>query len=222
MTESMLPVVNNFYKSSEDENCISILGRFFESMEDDDFVVARFDCDLQKITGRGNHLSSSKAWSSIEDWSVDVEYTIDTPHGEIIVSDNKIKNIPSASRKQSVVSWKSSFPASETIIDFERYKMKKAECNYTNMTKSSFVRITRNKKFIYSTKYSSWIYKLCVMWEGKNKEEAELSDKKYYVTIETDDIRKASSNVKYTTISFIEKILDMEFINKHRQIMNFF
>ena len=228
MSESMLPLVNYYYKSSEDENCISFLSKFFESMQSDDFVVARFNnstnngIGLDKITNIGNHLSSSKCWSSVEDWCVDVEYTIDHPGGEILVSDNKIKNNPSANRKDVIVSRKSSFTGSDTVIEFERYKMKKAECVYTNMTKSSFVKITRTKKFIYSTKHSSWIYKLCVLWEGNNKEEAEISERKYYVTIETDDTKKASANVKYTTVSFLEKVLDMEFIRVNRKTMNFF
>ena len=90
------------------------------------------------------------------------------------------------------------------------------------MTKSSFVKITKSKIFTYSTKNSSWKYKLCISWEGINKEEAELSEKKYYVTIETDDTTKASKNVKYTIISFLEKILDMEFIRSNRKVIQFF
>jgi len=220
--ESILPLVNHYYKNSEDENCIYLMSKFFESMENDDFTVAKFYCDLEKITTIGNHLASSKCWSDVQDWAVNVEYTIQTPQGEILVSDNKILNCPAANRKKTVLKWQSSFPASDTVIEFERYKMKKAECVYTNMTKSSFVRITRVKKFVYCTKHSSWIYSMCVEWSGNNKEEAELSDKKYYVCIETHDNKKASANVKYTTISFLEKVLDMEFIRAHRQIMNFF
>ena len=174
------------------------------------------------MTNISNHLSSSRCWSSIQDWHVDVEYTIDHPSGDILVSDNKIKNLPSANRKESLCFWRGTFSGSKTVIELERFKLNKAECVYSNMTKSSFVKITKSKIFTYSTKNSSWVYKLCISWEGINKEEAELSEKKYYVTIETDDNKRASRNVRYTIISFLEKILDMEFIRSNRKVIQFF
>jgi len=186
----MLPVVNFYYRNAEDSNCIPELDKFFNGLCENEYVVANFsniegECgvNMEKMTNISNHLSSSKCWSSIQDWHVDVEYTIDHPSGDILVSDNKIKNLPSA---------------------------------------NSFVKITKSKIFTYSTKNSSWKYKLCISWEGINKEEAELSEKKYYITIETDDTTKASKNVRYTIISFLEKILDMEFIRSNRKVIHFF
>jgi len=229
MTDSMLPVVNTYYKSSDDQNCIPKMSEFFTEMDGDECVVANFNgingergVTKEKMTNISNHLSSSRCWSSVEDWKVDVEYTIDHPLGNIVVSDNKLKNIPSAIRKESVKTLNASFPGSETCIEFERFKRNKAECAYTNMTKSSFVKITKSKCFVYSTKNSSWIYKLSISWEGVNKEEAEVSEKKYYVTIETNDTNKASFNSGYTSVSFLEKVLDVEFINVGRKLINFF
>ena len=229
MSDSMLPVVNFYYRNAEDSNCIPELDKFFNGLGENEYVVANFsniegECgvNMEKMTNISNHLSSSKCWSSIQDWHVDVEYTIDHPSGDILVSDNKIKNLPSANRKESLCFWRGTFSGSKTVIELERFKLNKAECVYSNMTKSSFVKITKSKIFTYSTKNSSWKYKLCISWEGINKEEAELSEKKYYVTIETDDITKASKNVRYTIISFLEKILDIEFIRSNRKVIHFF
>ena len=228
--DSMLPVVNYYYKNQTNENSIEKIGKFFDSLKNDygELVIATFHkngmegLDLETITKIGNYLSSSTCWSSIEDWSVDVEYTINHPDGNIFVSDNKTKTKPSATRKHLNLLWNASFSGSEMIVKLERRTEKEINCIDANMTKCSYVRITRSKKFIYKSENSSWIYKLCISWEGKSKEDAEVSHKKYYVSIETDDTEKASKNVKYTSISFMEKILDMVFIQSDRRSMKFF
>lgn len=227
--DSMLPVVNHYYTNHTDENSIEKIVLFFECLEPcGELVIATFHkngmegLDVETVTKIGNYLSSATCWSSIEDWTVDVEYTINHPDGNIYVSDNKDKTNPSATRKDVSLLWNAAFSGREMTVRLERRKEKETTCIDNNMTRCSFVRITRSKKFVYTSDNSSWIYKLCISWEGKSKEEAESSPKKYYVTIETSDTEKASRNVKYTSVSFLEKVLDMAFIQTDRKSMNFF
>ena len=229
--DCMLPVVDYYYKNQKDENSIDKIVNFFDSLDcDGELVIATFHqngmegLDLETVTKIGNYLSSATCWSSVEDWSVDVEYTINHPEGNIFVSDNKLKTKPSATRRNVSLMWNAVFSGNGMMVRLERRIEKDTNCNDTNLTRCSFVRITRSKKFVYTSDNSSWVYKLCISWEGESKEDAELSQKKYYVSIETNDTEKASRNVKYTAISFIEKILDMAFIqsDRDRRSMKFF
>ena len=77
------------------------------------------------------------------------------------------------------------------------------------------------KKFFYETERSSWIFKLVVSWYGKTKKDAESSQKKYFVYIESNGESKSSSNPEYTSASFLEKIIDLISLDGKRKTLSF-
>ena len=99
----MLPVVNFYYKNAEDSNCIPELDKFFNGLGENEYVVANFsnvegECgvNMEKMTNISNHLSSSKCWSSIQDWHVDVEYTICLLYTSPSPRDGLLSRMPSS------------------------------------------------------------------------------------------------------------------------------
>ena len=216
---SMLPLEKFYYKTSTDENSIGSISKMFDGLDGEDFVIAHVGgpsggITHDSMTKINNHLSASKCWAAVEDWAVEVEYTICHQDGDVIVSDNKNTNDPIVRRMQKTIDCVARCNNGVTEVGMERWSKTTPKYADFNMKKCSFVKIKRTKKFKYSTGRSSWIYTLGVKWEGITKEDAELEDKQFYVSIESGDNKVSSSNIMYTAVSFMEKILDIASIGE--------
>ena len=217
-----------YYKNGGDENCTSNMVPFFKDLASDQKVTA-YIWDNEESSKGGvshetlvrinNNLSTAKCWKTVIDWDVSVEYTISHPKGDITVSDNKLQDSPSMIRETEVIHWNGTCQPEES----SRVKVVRSNCEKLeghgniNVTLYSFVRIKNSKTFIYRTARSSWKYKLCVIWEGTTKENAEKSEKRYEISVESDVSDICKIDPKYTSASFFEKILDVASISSEKR-----
>jgi len=219
-----------YYKSGTDENCTLNMVPFFKDLGDDEKVTAYIwnnsfptgGVSHKTLVDINNHLSASKCWESVKDWEVSVEYNICHPDGDITVSDTKDQDDPKMIRKTGKVHWNGVCNPDEScmlrIVRWDNIPF--INQISMNVTSYSFVRIKNTKTFVYRTARSSWIYSLCVIWEGKTKEEAEGSEKRYEVSVESGNSNVCTRDPRYTSASFFEKILDVVSISRDRQVLN--
>jgi len=208
-----------YYKSSKNENLIEQdFHTFFQDLQTRDKVISHINEDgisHDSLVIINNHLSSSNCWANIIDWTVNVEYTIEHPEGDIIVSDNEHETDGKSFRREVINSFESDIlPLKKDTLHVKRVSITKIqELNY-NSKRYKYVKISRNKKFMYHTSRSSFIFKLEIFWQGESKELAEASDPIYMFSLETDDSIRVSRDPKYSFVSFMEKCLDMVSLGK--------
>jgi len=221
-----------YYKNGKDENCTLQMVPFFKDLSKQEKVTAYIwnnssptgGVEHKTLVDINNHLSTSNCWENVEDWIVSVEYTILHPEGDFTVSDTKCQDNPNMVRKLGLMHWNGGCKPDDS------FNLRVIRCNNIpitsnkgiNMKMYSFVRIKNTKTFTYRTGRSSWKYKLCVIWEGETKTEAENSEKRYEVCVESDNSEVCTSDPRYTSASFFEKILDVVSVSRDRQtlIMN--
>lgn len=209
-----------FYRCPTEEDALIYLKGFFNNMSENEKVIARISEDgidgvcHDKLTHINNHLSSSSCWSEVQDWSVYVQYKIGHPEGEVLVSDNA-KMTESTSVRENVVK-KCDACFTNGILNISRLSVDKTEGKF-NTTKYNGVNISRVKRFVYSTKRSSFVFKLEVVWKGCTKANAEASDPLYYFSLETDDHNHIVRDHNYSCVSFIEKCLDIVSLGKDQR-----
>jgi len=222
--------MTHYYKSGTDENCTLNMVPFFKDLGETEKVTAYIwnkSCPKGGVTHKtlvsiNNNLSMSKCWEKVQDWEVSVEYTICHPDGDITVSDTKCQDNPNMVRKTGKIHWNGVCKPDESCqLRIERWDNAPFVSNIAmNVTVYSYVRIKNTKTFVYRTANSSWRYILCVTWEGRTKEEAESSEKKYDVSVESDKSSVCTRDPRYTSASFFEKIIDVVSISKDRQVLN--
>lgn len=213
-----------YYKSPKDENLIERFHPLFENLQSSEKVISYINehgISHDSMVMINNHLSSSNSWSSVVDWTIGVEYTIEHPEGDILVSDNEHETEGKSFRREIISSFDANvYPVQDYILHMKRVSIKPIkELNY-HSKKYKHVRISRCKRFIYHTSRSSFIFKLEICWKGECKESTEASDPTYLFSLETDDSIRVTKDPRYSFVSFIEKCLDIVSLGKEcRQIL---
>lgn len=218
-----------FYRNSSEETCIPYVSKLFETLQKNERVEASLHdsgvqggISLESITAIHNHLQSSRIWKKVTPWNTEVEYIIPHPDGDISAFDTSSGGDAKLTRNDIRVDFTAScVKKTNTYVSFKRIVEEPSDKMDFNTTRFSSVKIMNTKRFYYETERSSWVFRLVVMWSGSTKQEAEESDKTYIVSIETNDVRKAYSNPKYISASFLEKILDIISLDGRRKILTF-
>lgn len=209
---------NYYYKSPKDENFIGRFHTLFENLQSYEKVISYINengISHDSMVTINNHLSSSNSWISVVDWTISVEYTIEHPEGDIIVSDNEHETDGKSFRRETTSSFDATvYPCDAHMLHTKRISIKPVGCLNYNSKRYKHVRISRHKKFIYHTSRSSFVFKLEIFWQGESKESAEESDPTYLFSLETDDPIRVSKDPQYSFVSFMEKCLDVVSLGK--------
>lgn len=210
--------MSQYYRNFSDENCLKDLTNFFTTLSSDESVQAQLYCSnspgeslpYDRVTEIHNHLDSSKSWTHVSDWDVEVEYTILHPDGNVVAVDTNTSKKAYLTRR--IVSRSCKGHCKDDVnLCFQISRIQSNDIDQLdfNTTLFSSVKILKSKRFHYQTSRSSWTFRITMTWEGETKEDAEKSDKKYFVLVETNDTSFASNNPGYTIASFMEKIIDV-------------
>ena len=221
--------MSSHYRNARDETSISRMVSFFTDMTHEESVHAKiYDPTVsnkgvshETLSRVNNQLSGASCWSKVSDWDMSVEYTVQHPDCEILISDSKSCDNASILKKNSILEWGATCD-DNCMVKVEREK--RVECPHIsmNVTRFSNVKVRNTKIFQYEKPMSSWIYRLCVSWEGKTLEDAKNSGKTYELSIESGSSIKARKDPKYTSASFMEKILDVSSVpGKTRMCLTF-
>lgn len=218
-----------FYKNGSEETCVSGLKSIFETLTVNECVSASIS-NKRYSNGGGvshacimsiyNHLDGSRIWRNQEPWVTEVEYTIPHPRGDVLAFDTKSEREATLSSKTVV------FTATATTDDYNVSLTRSLRSDYNDMDlnteRYSWVKIMKTKRYFYETDRSSWVFRLEVQWEGESKEHAKSNQKKYFVSVETNNNAKASANPKYSLASLLEKVLDIvSHEGGQRQVLTF-
>lgn len=205
-----------YYRGVRDENCVAESSRLFENLHKGIGVRGEFFTDYDVFVSIHNYMKSCTTWKSVTCWESCVDYTIQHPGSDIIVSDTNrgrktviFREYPVETVRGATVDDSFKFTISKTRreeLDF------KSRSYHDSLYK--WVRIRWEKTFVYESERSSWKFQLAVLWEGATKVEAEGNSKKYSIVISLGSIEKASADVMYTTASFFEKLMDLLFHKK--------
>lgn len=202
-----------YYKGANDENCVARASSLFEGLDETIRVREEFFIDNDTFVNIHNHMKSSTTWKSVSTWDSGIEYTIQHPVNDIIVSDTN--------RGQRTVVFKEH--VLQTIhgstkckkFDFSIQKVRRENLDYTSRTyhdsSYTWVKIKSEKVFAYESERSSWNFHLAVVWQGQTKTQAERETRLYSVAVSMGSVDKASADVMYTTASFLEKMMDALF-----------
>ena len=218
-----------FYTNGSEENCIPHIScKLFKSMVKNETVTASIHDTRQPegiskeyIDTIHNHLQSTNIWKKTTNWTTEVEYTIPHPEGDISAFDTNSGGDAKLSRKDIVSDFNATcYKDNKVSVQFTRTKENPSDGMDFNTSRFSAVRIMNTRKFHYETERSNWIFKLVVSWYGKTKSDAQSSPKRYFVYIETGDL-KGSSNPEYTSASFLEKIIDLISLDGRRKTLSF-
>lgn len=202
-----------YYRSANDENCVAKASSLFQDLRGSIGVRGEFFIDNGSFVNVHNQMKSSRSWKSVGQWNSGIEYTIRHPVSDIIVSDTN--------RGQRTVVFKEH--VLQTVhgstgcgsINFTVVKVRREELDCTSRsyhdTAYKWVKIKSEKVFVYESERSSWNFHLAVVWQGKTKAQAENDTKRYSVSVSMASAEKASTNVMYTTASFLEKLMDALF-----------
>ena len=221
-------MVPKYYKNASEETCLVDMTGFFEKLTGLESVKAQLyyknstgnSLPYDKVTDIYNHLNSSKSWSHVSEWDVEVEYTIPHPDGDVVAVDtNTLESAYLTRRTVSKVCTGYCEKNKEYCFSISRVESVDIDQLNFNTTLFSKVRILKSKRFHYQTARSSWTFRISMAWEGETKREAENSEKKYFVFVETNDTLIASMNPSYTIASFMEKIIDVISVPGDRQVL---
>ena len=203
-----------YYRNASSETAVEHVKTLFEGLSVVDKVYAEYEVDEEYMISLHNHMNSGSTWLSISGWDSSVGYTIRHPEGDITVSDKNRGEDTSIFRDIDVIEIQGM--RSDATGRFSIFKKRRdlldvsgTPCHYSSAY--TWVKIESTKVFKYASERASWDFSLSVSWEGKSKEEAESSDKKYFVKISMASIEKASRDPRYTAASFMEKIMDTLF-----------
>lgn len=202
-----------YYKEAADQNCVPRASSLFENLDASIGVVGEFFPDKALFVAIHNHMKSSNSWKSVSQWDSGIEYTIQHPVSDIIVSDTNMGQRTVVYRDHAIQRVRGSTAcktADFTIKKVRRDVIDSTSRSYHDST-YTWVKIKSEKVFAYESERSSWNFHLSVVWEGTTKKQAEQEDKTYSVAVSMGSVQKASTDIMYTTASFLEKIMDALF-----------
>jgi len=206
-----------FYRSPKEQDSLPEISKLFSGLSHSEKVVGVINeigitgVSHDKLIHINNHLGSSNCWSNVQDWTVYVKYTIKHPDGDVFISDNINNTKSNVSRETSVLTYDAEF--SGGILNLYRISLDKPKGRF-NTKKYNNVRVSRVKTFSYCTERSSFLFKLEIVWNGKSKEDASSSEPRFIFSLETDDSIKSSKDSMYSSVSFVEKCLDIVSLGK--------
>lgn len=199
-----------YYKNGKDQNCLARASSLFKDLSGHTGVRGQFFTDNGAFVRIHNHLKSNSTWKSVSGWDSGIEYTIQHPESDIIVSDTN--------RGQKTVVFRESVlqrAEGKAVRSSTSFVVKKTLRNHLDGTSRSYhdsihtwVKIKSEKVFVYESQRSSWNFELAVVWEGPTKKQAEDSERKFSVAVSLGSVEKASADIFYTTASFLEKMMD--------------
>lgn len=204
---------NRFYKNATTENSIGFARTLFENLLSTSSVYAEYEVEAEGMVSLHNHMNSSSTWEAVSQWDSGIQYSVNHPDGEIILSDKNRGLDTRIFRERLVGKINGMTKLGDVRFTIYRKEMDLLDFSMASCHSSMYtwVRIESKKTYLYVSGRSSWEFGLSVVWEGKTKEEAEASEKKYVVTILMGSIDKARRDPGYTTASFMEKIMDTLF-----------
>lgn len=212
--EPLVPSMGElFYKNATSENSVKHVQCIFENLDSDKHVCAVYEMTEGDMINLHNHMNSASIWKSVSQWDSGIMYTIDHPDGHIIMFDRNRGEKTSIYRESVQKSFNGVKNSSDINFSVTRthrdpINMEKTPCNSSTYI---WVRIESRKTFKYESERASWDFSLSVVWEGRTKEAAESSEKKYIAEVSMASVDKASRDPGYTTASFMEKLMDMLF-----------
>ena len=202
-----------FYRGAKDENCVAKASSLFKNLTTSTSTRGEFYTDNETFIAIHNHMKSSTCWKSVSQWESGIEYTIQHPQSDIIVSDTNRGQRTLVYREyvlQTVRGTTASRYTSFVIKKVRRDVLDYTSRSYHDSTYKS-VKITSEKIFVYESEKSSWRFHLAVVWQGSTKKEAEEVPRQFLVSVSMGSMEKASADPVYTTASFLEKMMDAIF-----------
>lgn len=198
------------YENVSRQNCVDeIHDHLFGEKHGNGRTVATLNVDNDFMVHVHNHLNSSTSWMSVSQWETRVKYTIRHPDGDITAMDFNRGVESSINRESNVVTFNGICNSKNFRIENDTVEcLDPHECKF-NMSQYSGVKIESVKTFRYESQRSSWIFSLAIVWKGATKMEAELSEKLYEISIFSGDMEKSNLNSKYSTVSILEKVIDI-------------
>ena len=201
-----------YYRGVCDENCVTRASTLFQDLHDSVGVRGEFFTDNDSFVGIHNQMKSWRKWKSVSQWNSGIEYTIQHPVGNIIVSDTNRGQKTIVFREHVLQTVRGKTPHN---IEFHLKKFRREEFDCTSRSYHdstyTWVRIKSEKIFVYESEKSSWNIHLAVVWQGETKKRAESDRKLYSVAVSMGSAHKASADVLHTTASFLEKMMDALF-----------
>lgn len=202
-----------YYRAASDENCVAKASSLFENLRSSIGVKGEFFTDNDTFVNIHNHLKNNPGWKSVSQWDSGIEYTIQHPQSDIIVSDTNRGQRTVVYREHVIQTVKGSTRCK--YMDFTIQKFRRDHLDHTSRSyhDSSYkwVKIKSEKVFVYESERSSWNFHVAVVWQGTTKQEAEKDKKLYSVAVSMGSAEKAAVDVMYTTASFLEKMMDALF-----------
>ncbi|CAM9101569.1 unnamed protein product [Ectocarpus sp. 8 AP-2014] len=209
-----------YYRGARDENSVARASSLFENIQDIQGSIGvrgEFLTDHSSFITIHNHMKSSNHWKSVSQWDTGVEYTIQHPAGDIVVSDTN-RGQKTVVFRQDVLQTVRGSTACK-LIDFtvKKYRTEELDCTSRRYHDSTYtsVKIKSEKVFVHESPRSSWNFHLAVVWQGDTKKKAESDPPRYSVAVSMGSVEKASNDAMYTTASFLEKLMDV-MIQKHK------
>ena len=202
-----------FYKNASDENAIKYMRCLFENLDSTHSVYALYELNEEGMIALHNHMNSATIWDPVPKWDSGIRYTINHPDGEIKISDTNRGETTEIYRESVLNEFKGQTSGGDVAFSVFRTTREPVDFSVTSCHASRYtwVEIESRKTFKYTSERASWDFNLSVAWEGRTKEAAEASKKRYLVNVSMASIDRASRDPGYTTASFIEKLMDTLF-----------
>lgn len=204
---------NRFYKNATTENSVGIVRTLFENLFPTSVVYVEYELESEGMITLHNHMNSSSTWESVTQWDSGVQYSVNHPDGEITISDKNRGRDTRLFRERQSGKMNGMTSGGDVRFTIYRKDVEPLDFSTTSCHSSMYtwVKIESKKTYYYVSGNSSWEFGLSVVWEGKTKEEAEASEKRYLITISMGSIDKAKRDPGYTAASFMEKLMDTLF-----------
>ncbi|CAM9131799.1 unnamed protein product [Hapterophycus canaliculatus] len=202
-----------YYRHAKDENCVVKASSLFKDLRPSFMIRGEFFTDNQNFVNIHNHMKSSSSWKSVSQWDTGIEYTIQHPQDDIVVSDTNRGQRTIVFREHVLQTVHGSSACK--YVQFVIKKVRRDELDYTSRSyhdsRYKSVEIKSEKVFEYESQRSSWKFHLAVVWQGETKEQAERGPRRFSVSVSMASMEKASADIMYTTASFLEKMMDAMF-----------
>lgn len=202
-----------FYKGATDENCVTKASTLFQNLRASVGVRGEFFTDKETFVHIHNHMKSSSSWESVSPWDTGIEYTIQHPENDIIVSDTNRGQKTVVFQEHELEAVRGSTGCKLLEFTLKKVRREELDCTSRSYHDSAYtwVKIKSEKVLVYESERSSWNFHLAVVWQGSTKKQAEAGEKRYMVAVSMGSVEKASVDLMYTTASFLEKLMDALF-----------
>lgn len=202
-----------YYKGATDENCVAKASTLFQDLRVSIGVAGEFFTDKESFVNIHNHMKSSTSWKSVSQWNTGIEYTIQNPENDIIVSDTNRGQKTIVFKQHELQKVCGSTACKRFDFTLKKVRLEELDCTSRSYHDSMYtwVKIKSEKILVHESERSSWNFHLAVVWQGSTKKEAEANEKQYLVTVSMGSVEKASADVMYTTASFMEKLMNALF-----------